>query len=548
MKLSQNFEADYVVVGGGTAGCIVAARLAEDADNQVVLVEAGPKDRSPLLHIPIGFSKLLHNQKMTWGYKTTAQANLNGRCISWPRGKVLGGCSSINGMVWVRGNDLDFNEWARLTKDSGWSWSEVQYYFKKLEAASGCEDDRLGRSGQIPLTVTKLRNKSVEAFIAAGEQQGLTLRTGMAISDQTGVGYYLTTTKNGRRVSSARAFLWNSGGKKNLTVLTNTRVSKVLFDDSNVAVAVCAHRGGNTFKIQSRRGIVLTAGAINSPHLLMLSGIGQSEQLKRQGIPVRWNSREVGRNLRDHLGVRVITRIKPSITVNNDFKRPWRLLKYGLQYAISRTGPLSMGGAYAGAFFSTGASRRPSMQIHFLPLSMKGEGWDFHRFAAVTANVCQLRPESVGDVSLETGDYRDAPRIDPNYLLSPADQTAMVAGVRFVRNLFQSPAFTGPMEPKELAPGTGVQKDEDILEFIRENSSTVFHPVGTCRMGSDAVSVVTPEGRVRGTQRLWIADASIMPTIPSGNTNAATAVIAERVSDFIREKKASKGGHHGPMG
>ena len=527
-------DADYVIVGAGTAGCILAARLSEKTDTRVILIEAGPSDWNPLLHIPIGFSKLLYNRTLNWRYETCQQDQLCDRSIYWPRGKVLGGSSSINGMIWVRGDNVDFDDWARLTKDPRWSWNSVQPYFKKLEAASAREDERLGRSGKIALATTDVRNKAVDAFIAAGEERGLPRRTGMAISDRMGVGHYLTTTKNGRRISSSRAYLKDASRRDNLIILTGTRVSSVLFDDNNVAVGVRAHRGRSAFDIHSRGGVVLAAGAINSPQLLMLSGIGQSAQLKKHGIPVRRDASEVGRNLRDHLGVRVMTRIRPPITVNSDFLRPWRLIGYGLQYALARKGPLTMGGAYAGAFFSPETDSRPTMQVHFLPLTMKGCGWNLHKFSAVTANVCKLRPKSVGEITLTSNNHRDAPKIDPNYLSDPVDQASMVSGVRYVRDIFNSRAFAGPMEPQEFAPGPDIRSEGEILDYVRGNSSTVFHPVGTCRMGDDSVSVVTPEGRVRGANKLWIADASIMPTIPSGNTNAATAMIAERVSDFIR--------------
>jgi choline dehydrogenase len=534
MGADDILDADYVIVGAGTAGCIIAARLSEITETKVILIEAGPNDWNPLIHIPIGFSKLLCSRTLNWRYKTRPQCFLNDRRIYWPRGKVLGGSSSINGMIWVRGDETDFNDWARLTKDPRWSWSSVQSQFHKLEAATEDEDERLGRFGQISLATTDVRNEAVDAFIAAGEERGLPRRPGLAISDRAAIGHYLITTENGRRISSSRAYLKCASRRENLKTLIGTRVSKVLFDDNNVAVGVRAHRGRRVFDIHSRRGVVLAAGAVNSPQLLMLSGIGQSAQLKRHGIPVRWNASEVGRNLRDHLGVRVMTRIKPPVTVNSDFRRLWRLVGYGLQYALTRKGPLTMGGAYAGAFISTDENPRPTIQLHFLPLTMRGPGWDFHSFSAVTANVCMLRPKSAGEITLASNDHRDAPHIDPNYLSDPEDRATLVSGLRYVRGLFNSPAFARPMEPHEFAPGPDIKNDGEILSYICDNSSTVFHPVGTCRMGADSVSVVSPDGRVRGTHGLWLADASIMPTIPSGNTNAATAMIAEQISDFIR--------------
>ncbi len=535
MPCSDELEADYVVVGGGTAGCILASRLSERADTRIVLIEAGPRDWNPKIHIPIGFSRLLNDGSVNWCYETEPQEQLNGRRIPWPRGKVIGGSSSINGMVWVRGDPEDFDEWSRLTGDPSWSWDGVKPYFTKLEAAPEDQDARLGRSGVFPLETTHIRNPAVEAFLAACKERGLPSCAGLAISDRSSSGHYLTTTYKGLRVSSAKAYLRPARHRSNLRIVSGTHVSSILFDDHNVANGVRICRGGNRAEIRARHGVVLAAGVINSPQLLMLSGIGPAEQLKEHGLPVRKNLGEVGRNLCDHFGVRVVPRIEPPVSVNSDFRRPWRFLVYALQYAVLREGPLTMGGAHAGAFFAPCGDSRPTMQVNFLPLSVKGSGWNFHSFSAVTANVCQLRPASKGQVTLRSTDPRDAPAMDPDYLGEPADREAMISGVRFVKSLLQDPAFRGPMGAREFMPDPDIRSDHDILEFMRRNGSTVFHPVGTCRMGADPGSVVTSKGTVRGTQRLWVADASIMPSIPSGNTNAATAMIAERLSECIRD-------------
>jgi len=534
MNATHEHESDYIVVGGGTAGCILAARLSEDPRTKVTLIEAGPRDSSPKVHVPIGFSRLLNDRALNWCLKTEPQDQLHGRRIDWPRGKVLGGSSSINGMIWVRGDDRDFDDWASIIEDDRWSWKNVQRHFEKLEAGDDAMDDRIGRSGKIGLESTEVRNGAVDAFLSAAKENGLPHLTDLGISDRVGAGPYLLTRRNGRRVSSAGAYLKEARTRENLRILTRATVSQVLFDDGNVATGVRARHRGASIDLKCRRGVILAAGAIGSPHLLMLSGIGPAAQLRKHGIPVRLDASEVGQNLRDHYGVRVVTRIKPQITINSDFRRPWRLARYVLQYALHRTGPLSVGGAYAGAFFSPEAAVRPSMQALFLPLSMKGPGWNFHPFSAVTCNVYQLRPKSVGALTLASPDPSAAPLLDPNYLSAPEDRAALVSGVRSVRDLLSSPAFVGAMESREFLPGPDVRTDDEILDFARSMGSTVFHPVGTCRMGADPGAVVSPEGQVRGTRNLWVGDASIMPTIPSGNTNAASAMIAEQLSEFVR--------------
>lgn len=534
MTNTSELNADYIVVGAGTAGCILAARLSETATNRVILIEAGPKDRNPLIHIPIGFSKLLYNKSVNWKYSTTPQAGLHNRQVYWPRGKVLGGSSAINGLIWVRGDPQDFDGWAELTGDKRWSWEASQPYFQRCEAAATGSDDRLGRRGAIPLSATRVKNRAVDSFLEAAQATGLDHKTSLAISDASGVGHYLTTSRHGRRMSSAAAYLKEAAKRQNLTIITGSQVSEILFDADNTATGVRLNEGDATREVHARRGVVLSAGTIGSPQLLMLSGIGDADHLQSHGIPTRVNAPEVGRNMQDHFGARVMARIAPPVTVNSDFRRPWRLVQHALRYALHRDGPLSMGGAYAGAFFSPTGETRPSMQVHFLPLTMRGTGWQFHSFSGVTANVCQLRPKSRGAITLKSSNFRDHAVIDPAYLSDPQDQTAMVNGVQFVRKMLQNPAFADPMQAQEFAPGPDASSQEDTLNYIRECGNTVFHPTGSCRMGSDPASVVTPQGKVRGAQKLWVADASIMPTIPSGNTNAATAMIAEQISEIVR--------------
>jgi choline dehydrogenase len=535
LRTAPESNADYVVVGGGTAGCVLAARLSESPKNQVMLIEAGPRDLNPLIHIPMGFSKLLHSKNLNWRYSSIAQHNLQDREIYFPRGKVLGGSSAINGLIWVRGASQDFDDWADITGDRRWTWDACQRHFQRCEKAEQSADSRLGRGGAIPLSSATVKNEAVDRFLEACLAMGLDLKASLAISDTPGVGHYLTTSRKGLRVSSATAYLKDARKRKNLQIITNAQVSEILFDHENTATGVVINSDNTRQAVRARRGVVLSAGTVGSPQLLMLSGIGAVEQLRSHGIPIRVDAPEVGRNLQDHFSARVMARIAPPVSINSDFRRPWRLVMHALRYALRRDGPMSMGGAYAGAFFSPSGNSRPSMQVHFLPLSMRGIGWQFHPFSGVTANVCQLRPKSRGIVSLSSNDFRDDAVIDPGYLSDPDDQTTLVHGVQYVRKILQNPAFSTPMQSRELAPGPDATSDEETLRYIRECGSTVFHPVGTCRMGADATSVATSQGQVRGTRNLWVADASNMPTIPSGNTNAATAMIAEQISEIISQ-------------
>ncbi len=531
----QEIAADVVVVGAGTAGCVVAARLAEDPTLKVLVVEAGPMDRNPWIHIPVGFSRLLHNTRINWRYDTAPQAALGGRSIFWPRGKVVGGSGAINGMIWVRGAPEDYDRWAADTDDSRWSWESVQEYFKACEAAPTDADERLGRSGRIALTRPPHRGDLARAFIDAGAQIGLPFRQDLSISDSSGAGEYLATVERGVRVSSANAYLKPALDRRNVTLLTGTLAVSVELGEDRTATGVCARRQGQTVFLRARRGVVLSGGTVNSPQLLMLSGIGNGDDLASHGIRTRVDLPAVGENLQDHYGVRVIARIAVPITINDDFRRPWRLVNYALQYALRRQGPLAIGGAHAGAFLSSqGPGSPPDVQVHFLPLSSRGKGWTFHRFSGITANVCQLRPFSRGRVALRSPDPQTAPNVDPNYLSDARDQQILVDGLRVTRKLLAAPPLSTRYGAREEAPGLDCASDAAILDYARGAGTTVFHPVGTCRMGKDGQSVVDTDFRVRETRNLWVADASVVPSIPSGNTNAVTMMLAERAAEALR--------------
>ena len=530
-------EADIIIVGAGTAGCVLAARLSEDPGVRVLLIEAGVTARNPWIHIPVGFSRLLDDARLNWCYETEPQPGLCERSVPWPRGKVVGGSSAINGMVWVRGAPDDFDRWAAAVDDPGWSWTAVDKLFKTCEAAPPDADTRLGRNGRVILSRPRHQHPLASAFIEAGVNAGLRERHDLSISDRNGVGPYLTTIRRGLRVSTASAYLKPALRRANLELLTGSTVHGVDLAADHRAVGVRVARRGTTVYLPARRGVVLAAGAVDSPRLLMLSGIGSGPRLAKLGIPVAVESPEVGENLQDHFGVRVVAEVNTPITINDDFRRPWRLAGYGLRYAVARTGPFAMGGAYAGAFFSSDGSDRPDMQIHFLPLSSERRGWTFHRFSGVTANVCQLNPASRGRVSLACADPCAAPRIDPGYLTDVRDQRAIVDGIRFTRDLFRQPPYATRYGASERMPGRACSSDESLLDYARATGSTVFHPVGTCRMGKDD-GVVDSAFRVRGTRNLWVADASIMPHLPSGNTNAATMMLAERAAHVLKQAMA----------
>ena len=532
-------EVDVIIVGAGTAGCVLAARLSEDPDLGVLVVEAGRADRSPWIHIPVGFSRLLDDADLDWRYETESQSDLAGRTVRWPRGKVVGGSSAINGMVWVRGAPHDFDRWAATVGDPAWSWTEAGALFRTCEAAPSDADARLGRDGRMPLARPRHDHPLVSAFIEAGVNAGLDERRDLSISDRNGVGPYLTTIRRGVRVSAAGAYLKPALGRDNLELATASTVCGVTLASGNRAVGVRLDRLGTPALVRARRGVVLAAGAVDTPKLLMLSGIGSGPDLARLGIPIAVESPEVGRNLQDHFGVRVIAEVARPVTINDDFRRPWRLAGHALRYAIARTGPLAMGGAYAGAFFASDGGDRPDMQIHFLPLSSERRGWTFHRFSGVTANVCHLRPASRGRIGLGSADPAAPPCIDPAYLSDERDLKAIVAGLRFTRELFRHPPLSTRYGATERMPGERCASDAALLDYARDTGSTVFHPVGTCRMGKDD-GVVDPSFRVRGTRNLWVADASVMPHLPSGNTNAATLMLAERAARVLKRAIAPR--------
>lgn len=533
---TADIEADVIVVGAGTAGSVIAAGLSEDPSLDVLLVEAGPTDRNPWIHIPVGFSRLLQSKRLNWRYRTVPQPGLDGREIDWPRGRVVGGSGATNGMVWVRGMPGDYDRWAEDVGDPGYSWENVQQWFQACEAAPEDADSRLGRNGRIRLTRPAYDHPLAQAFKDAAIAAGFSLRPDLAISDSCGVGDYLTTVSRGIRISSASAYLRPALQRGNLRLLADATALGIEMTKRK-ASGIALRRGGRDLFARARRGVVLCGGTVNTPQLLMLSGIGDPEHLARNGIATSIPLPGVGRNLQDHFSARVIARLNTPATINDDFRRPWRLAGYAARYAVRRDGPLAVGGAYAGVFMSSSdPAGEADLQIHFLPLSTRGKGWRFHRFSGVTANVCQLRPYSRGTVRLAGPDPLTRPVIDPAYLADERDGRILAAGLRMARKIYSAPPFWTRYAAKVEMPADALESEESLIDYARRFGTTVFHPVGTCRMGKGTASVVDTSFRVKGADGLWVADASVIPFIPSGNTNAATMMLAEKAVTSLRQE------------
>ena len=524
---------DYIVVGGGSAGCAVAARLAQDKRTRVLLLEAGPADRNIWIHIPIGYGKTMFDPVVNWQFKSQPEPHLNDRQIYTPRGRTLGGSSSINGLVYIRGQREDFDDWRALGND-GWGYRDILPYFRRSEANDRGADEFHGGDGPVGVSSIKGRHELVEAFIEAANGIGVPRNDDFNGARQCGVGYFQLTTRGGLRCSAARAYLRSGMAGPNLDVETDAHVERILFEGKR-ATGVRYRRGGQVLEARATREVVLSAGALQSPQLLMLSGVGDGEQLARHGIPVLHHLPEVGRNLQDHLQSRLMYKCSKPITTNDDLRTLWGKARIGLQWLLLRSGPVAAGIQLGGLFASTVQGvERPDVQFHFGTLSADMTAGKPHDFSGFTMSVCQLRPTSRGQVSLKSADPQAAPAALFNYLATEEDKATSLRGVRLARKLAGSPALS-PYILDEYRPGFDVESDDEVLGFIREYGTTIFHPVGTCRMGADAASVVDPRLKVRGVEGLRVVDASIMPLLVSGNTNAAAIAIGEKGAELVRE-------------
>ena len=536
--MNQANTYDYIIIGAGSAGCMLAKRLTENPQKRVLLIEAGKSDNYIWIHIPVGYLYCIDNPRADWRFKTVAEKGLNGRSLLYPRGRVLGGCSSINGMIYMRGQAGDYESWVQATGDEAWSWENALKRYKSFEDYHGDANQWHGKGGEWTVSKQRLRWPIMDKFRDAAVEAGIPASDDFNRGDNFGVGYFDVSQRKGWRLNTSKAFLKDAVKRSNLTVLTEAIVTKLKIDPvtKNCSGVVYRQNGISTEAVIDSTGeVILSAGAIGSVQILERSGIGAASHLNKLGIPVLADLPGVGENLQDHLQLRMVYKVNGIKTLNTKANSLFGKMMIGLEYLLKRSGPMSMAPSQLGAFaYSSPDQKSANVEYHVQPLSLEKFGEDLHSFNAFTASVCNLRPTSRGNVHITSTDPEAPPAIHPNYLSTDEDRKVAAESLRLTRNIVEQSALA-PYAPEEYKPGIQYQSDEELVKAAGDIGTTIFHPVGTCKMGrdDDPMAVLDSQLRVRGIHQLRVVDASAMPKITSGNTAAPTMMIAERVAELL---------------